>query len=407
MKKFIGILVVVLIIAAVFYYGDFDQFVVNIVEQIKETSSEEENVYDETGDSDVAIVHYIDVGQGDAILIEIDDYHILIDAGDNAYGDDVVAYLNSIGVDDIEILIGTHPDADHIGGLDDVINSFDVELIIDSCHTHTTQTWNDYQEAIENEVLGGAVSLCDDFLNYEITENIVFEVFDVGDDFTDKNESSVISKLTVYNTVFLFTGDAEHEAESLILEYDINADIYKAGHHGSRSSSSTAFLQVVTPEMVIISAGLDNSYAHPHSEALNRINVYTEEIYGTWMNGSILISADRDGYSLVEEYYKVSSEEVIILGNLEDYIVPEVLTVTKGESAVLNMVGYPNTEYSIVVNLKSGPSSASGIVDKISESDGNVTWTWAVSSRSTAGTYDIIIEEIESKHKWYIEFNIE
>jgi len=393
MKKILAVVTAIILIGLLIYFRvDVDW----------------ENIFSKPNDEvtdtgDEAILHFIDVGQGDSILIEIGDYHILIDAGENHYGDDVVEYLNSVGVDDIEILIGTHADSDHIGGLDDVLNAFEVEKIIDSCYEHSTNTWTDYNNAINDEVSQGAIKVCDSDLVYEITENITLEIYDPGDDFSDINDLSVISMLTVYETKVLLTGDAEIEVENLLLEYDIDADIYKAGHHGSRSSSSTEFLKEVTPSLVIITAGEDNSYGHPHQEAVDRLSAYTDEIYGTWISGDIVITINYEGYTF-PEYIKVANEGQAIEG---DYDIPDSLTVERGIDAYLEITGKPNTNYDITVNLKSGPSSASGIEEKTSNEDGVVSWTWGVSSNSSVGTYDIVIEEQGTGYKWYITFYIE
>lgn len=184
-------------------------------------------------------VHFIDVGQGDAIYIEFpNNVDILIDAGDTGYGSTVVSYLRSRNVDDIEILIATHPHADHIGGLPAVFDAYDVEIVIDPGVSYTTQTYQRYWVAVQAE---GA--------DYQKAAgqswafgNCRFEVLGPMYAHKDLNNNSVVARLTCPGGSFIFTGDAEAEAEGAILHKNLDAHILKVGHHGSRTSTSDAFL---------------------------------------------------------------------------------------------------------------------------------------------------------------------
>ena len=252
-----------------------------------------ENVQN-TGDSQVTgnlEIHYINVGQGDATLIKCGDMTLLIDAGDNSQGTNVRSYIEAQGVERIDYVIGTHPDADHIGGLDVIIYNFECGTILMPDETKDTKTYDDVIQTIENK-------------NYKITLPEVGSTYKLGDakftiiapndDYDDANSESIGILLEFGETRFLFTGDAEEEAEADILKngIDIHADVYKAGHHGSRTSSSEEFLAAVEPKAVVVSCGEDNSYGHPHAEILNYCLMNNIPMYRTDMQGTIVAKSD-------------------------------------------------------------------------------------------------------------------
>ncbi|MDO5794004.1 MAG: ComEC/Rec2 family competence protein [Turicibacter sp.] len=243
-------------------------------------------------------VHFIDIGQGDATLIVYDDFHILIDGGNNGTEEKLLDYLDKQQVDDIEILVATHPDADHIGGLAEVIDHYDVHLIIDSGESHSSQTYKNYYEAVKRQQARGAINLEDADFIFPLSEQITFEIIETGDDNGDRNNNSVVAKLSYSEIDFLFTGDMESKTEQKILDRQLEAEILKAGHHGSKTSSSNEFLDVVKPETVIISAGLNNSYGHPHRPLIDRLKHYTDDIYVTYEKGHIVVTTDGTDYSL-------------------------------------------------------------------------------------------------------------
>lgn len=243
-------------------------------------------------------VHFIDIGQGDATLIVYDDFHILIDGGNNGTEEKLLDYLDKQQVDDIEILVATHPDADHIGGLAEVIDHYDVHLIIDSGESHSSQTYKNYYEAVQRQQARGAIYLEDADFIFPLSEQITFEIIETGDDNGDRNNNSVVAKLSYSEIDFLFTGDMESKTEQKILDRQLEAEILKAGHHGSKTSSSNEFLDVVKPETVIISAGLNNSYGHPHRPLIDRLKHYTDDIYVTYEKGHIVVTTDGTDYSL-------------------------------------------------------------------------------------------------------------
>lgn len=237
-------------------------------------------------------VHFIDVGQGDATLIACDGHFMLIDAGNNDKGTAVQSYLMSQGVQKLDYVIGTHPDADHIGGLDVVIYKFDCDTIIMPNVANDTRTYDDVVQAMKSK-------------GYQTTYPAVGETYTLGgaaftivapnaDYGNDMNDWSVGVLVQNGNNRFLFTGDAEEKAEEDILNngIDISADVYVAAHHGSKTATSQAFLDKVSPAYVVISAGEGNQYGHPHAEVLNRLRAAGISVFRTDEQGTIVATSD-------------------------------------------------------------------------------------------------------------------
>lgn len=230
-------------------------------------------------------VHYIDVGQGDSILISQDDHYMLIDAGENDQGTVVLKYLKDHGISSLDYIVGTHPHSDHIGGLDDVIANMDVENVILPKVIHDTKTYKDVLTAVSDK-------------NLKITPPVPGDVFNLGSasiiilapnksKYDEINDYSVVLKVTYGNNSFLFTGDAEKTSESEMLKlhgFDLKSDVLKVGHHGSTTSSTKDFLYAVNPKYAVIQVGEYNDYSHPNQEILDRLNgkaIYRNDLLGT------------------------------------------------------------------------------------------------------------------------------
>ena len=238
-------------------------------------------------------IHYMDVGQGDATLIKCGDATMLIDAGENDKGSEIWSYLKSQNVTKLDYVIGTHPDSDHIGGMDVIIYKFDCENIFMSNYKKDTRTYEDVLNAAKSKSYKITYPMPSE--TYKLGEAI-FTIVAPNDKYDDANNSSIGIYLEYGETSFLFTGDAEYEAEEDILAsgFDVEADVYKAGHHGSRTSSCDEFLEAVKPKYVVVSCGEDNSYGHPHADILNYCRINKIPLYRTDKQGTIVLKSDGE-----------------------------------------------------------------------------------------------------------------
>ena len=253
-------------------------------------------------------VHFIDVGQGDAILIDYGETEILIDGGDRSPG--VVDYLNPLVDGPLEVVIATHPHADHIGGLIEVLASFEVQEIWHNGDTSTSKTYSDYMTAIGTEnaqifqaVRGNSIEAGGLALTVLHPANL--------DDTTNNN--SIVLQFAHGQIDFLFTGDAEKEAErAMLIKSDIpvpDVEILKVGHHGSHTASSSDLLTITSPEIAIYMAGDGNRYGHPHVESISALCDVSAEIYGTDVYGSIVVTTDGEKYGL---HFEKQASSVIV-----------------------------------------------------------------------------------------------
>lgn len=302
----------------------------NPKETVEETSQNEQNNQVAATKGELK-VYYFDVGQGDSTYIKTpngDD--ILIDAGNNWYGDDVVNELKRLGVDDIEVMISTHPDADHVGGLDVVLQNFEVKSVYAPKVGHTTQTFEDFLLAVRDEGLSIKTAKAGVELPLKgIKANFVGPVKEYGDNL---NDWSAALHIVYGETSFIFTGDAEEEAEADMLKsgVDLKADVYKVGHHGSNTSTTQAFLDAVNPTYAVISAGADNRYGHPTKETLAKLEAIGAEIYRTDQQGTIIATSDGTNISfntMPLERVTSNSEEPKEGPKEEAAVVPETKTL--------------------------------------------------------------------------------
>ena len=244
------------------------------------------------------IVDYIDVGQADSILVRNKEMSMLIDAGNNEDGKDVVNYLKTKGVTKLNYVIGTHPHEDHIGGLDDVINSdIEIENILMPKITTNTKTFEDVLDAIENKGLD--IKAPEKGYEFKIGEANCKVMTDSILDKDNLNLSSIVIRLTFGNNSFLFMGDSEKENEETI--FWPKTDVLKVGHHGSNTSSSQEFLEQVLPKYAIIMAGEGNSYGLPKDEIIKRLENLGTTIYRTDKNGTIEITSDGNEIKIKTE----------------------------------------------------------------------------------------------------------
>ncbi|MGP4061493.1 S-layer homology domain-containing protein [Halobacillus sp. H74] len=242
-------------------------------------------------------VHFLDVGQGDSTLIESPSGKtILIDGGRKSAGEEIVDYLASSGIDSIDIMVATHPDADHIGGLIDVLEQVDVKKVVDSGKSHTTDTYMEYLTLIDQKNIPFETPSAGDTLNLDDILDI--KVLNSLHSSSDNNESSIVLKVSHNQIDFMLTGDASVDIEQeMIQQYDVEAEILKLGHHGASNSTSSSFVNAVDPEVGILSYG-PNSYGHPNPTVVNRMWDAGATLYSTCDHGTITVTTNGNSYNV-------------------------------------------------------------------------------------------------------------
>ena len=260
--------------------------------------------------SGIIEVHFIDVGQGDSILIETKDSAMLIDAGENQKGIDVVNYLQSQNIKKLDYLIGTHPHSDHIGGLDEVLDSFPVNKVLLPKITNNAATSPEVLDALDKKNL--TITTPEAGTQYNLGD-ATFTVLSPGKSYDALNNNSLVVKLDFGNSSFLFAGDTEQQSEIDMLAegYDLSADVLKIGHHGSETSTSKEFLEAVAPTYAVICVGTDNDYDHPKKEILQRIKERSIKLYRTDMQGTIVFTSNGKNISVDTKDYEITDADLI------------------------------------------------------------------------------------------------
>lgn len=291
-KHIYFIFILIIAVISAFGYDNFDK-------------ASEEKPFNSTETQAYFQVHYIDVGQGDSTLIISGDKSLLIDAGENGHETEVINYLRSQKIEKLDYIIVTHQHSDHIGGIPEVLEEFDVDNIImprlTEAQTPTNSTYTAFLKALkvtDARIISSKVGA------YYALGDASFEILGpVTNDAEDINSMSVVTKFTYGENTFVFTGDGESDEENEIIETgaDLDCDVYKVGHHGSKTSSCKAFLDAVTPEICVISCGTDNDYGHPHDVVIKRIANYTDAVYRTDICGNIVITSDGMNLNVIYE----------------------------------------------------------------------------------------------------------
>ena len=236
-------------------------------------------------------IHFFDVGQADSILLISNNETMLIDAGTNETGSIVVKNLKNLGINKLDYLIGTHPNEDHIGGMDNVIKEFDIGTIYMPKIQANTKTFEDVLDAVASKNLKiQEPSVGDKFSVGKINCEIMLCDSDLAKENNNLNLSSIVIRATFNKQSYLFMGDSETENEKT-REWP-QTNVLKVGHHGSNTSSSASFLKQVNPQIAIIQVGTDNKYGHPKQVTLDKLNKLGTIIYRTDINKNILLESD-------------------------------------------------------------------------------------------------------------------
>ncbi len=248
-------------------------------------------------------VSFLDVGQGDSIFIEFPQGGtMLIDAGEQDEGDDVLSYIKRKGYEKLDYVVCTHPHADHIGGMSTVIKNLDVGTVYMPRVYHESRTYERLLETIRAKNLSVKKAKYGATLSPEPDVTLEF-LAPIGGEYQEKNDHSAVIRLSYGNRRFLFTGDAEavSEEEMLALGLDVSADVLKVGHHGSDSSTKPKFLDAVNPRYAVISCGDDNSYGHPDLITLENLEARNIKIYRTDWHETVVMTTDGETIQVMTE----------------------------------------------------------------------------------------------------------
>lgn len=291
-KSFVSLLLIAIIVIGGYFGGNNTGNNQNIQDNQNVTFSPTQ---------EVLTVNYFDVGQGDCEFVELPDGKcMLIDSGESDYADKVIGEIECLGYSTIDFLVITHPHIDHMGAMGEIIEYFEIGDIYMPNASADTQAYDDLMETIVDK---------NEIINYVDAGDIIYQTESVNvkvlspysESYDELNNYSAVVKLTYDDASFLFTGDAEKLVEEEMLEAcynELDADVLKIGHHGSKYSSSSKFLRAVTPQYAVIECGKDNPYDHPHIDAMKRLSRTDAQVYRTDEHGDIKIATDGDVFKI-------------------------------------------------------------------------------------------------------------
>lgn len=236
-------------------------------------------------------VHFLDVGQGDATLIMQEGHTMLVDGGDNLHAWQLVSDLTYLGVEHLDYIVATHPDMDHIGGLDVVLEHFSCDTVLMPQCEKDTYSYHEFLTAIKDKNVNSVIPKVGAVYTLGTAE---FTILAPSESYEEINNNSIVFRLTHGNKSFLFTGDAQRESEMAMIRDEnwLKSDVYKVAHHGSRSSNTELFLLTVRPSYAVISCGEDNEHGHPHSGVLNILRLMGVKVFRTDEQGTIVAVSD-------------------------------------------------------------------------------------------------------------------
>lgn len=275
---------IILIIVGIFYL--FQNFPTS---KVSENINKRVNEVPVTSEERLEVT-FIDVGQADSILLENEGHYMLVDAGNNEDGPKLVNYFKNQNIHQFDYVIGTHPHEDHIGGLDNIIEGFDINTFYMPDVITTTKTFEDVLDSLAEKNM--TLSIPKTNATFKLGDATVKVLYVGTEDESDLNDTSIVLKVTYQNVSFLLTGDASTKVEEKLNPADLESTVLKVGHHGSSTATNEKFLNTVNPKYAIISVGENNQYEHPHTTVLNTLAAHNITTYRTDQDGTIKVITD-------------------------------------------------------------------------------------------------------------------
>lgn len=345
----------------------------------------------QTNQSGLFQVHFINVGQADSILvIAPNGQTILIDGGNTEDGTGVVSYLKAQGVKELSAIIATHPHEDHIGGLDTIIHSFPPKQVYMGNGTSTTKTFEDFISAVQAS--GAKTIRVKAGVKLDVPGVSGLFLAPISDQYDDLNNYSAVLKMTFGKVSFLLTGDAEAISETEMLKggQDLKATVLKVGHHGSSSSTSSEFLKAVLPKYAVISVGVKNDYGHPTQETLDKLNNAGVQVFRTDQDGTVVATTDGETVKLEKTGSIIASNlppmTNPVTASTPDSVLPAPETATRSlKIATIDLSG------EVVTLINSGAEVVNLTGWKLVSEKGNQTFNFPAGTMlSEGGTLKIV-----------------